>query len=44
MSGVQLMAAGAVLILFSTAGLISGEWILKRKKKQIREQTYQIYD
>ena len=44
MSGVQLMAAGAVMILLSTAGLISGEWILKRKKKQIREQTYQIYD
>lgn len=44
MSGVQLMAAGAVLILLSTAGLISGEWILERKKKQIREQTYQIYD
>lgn len=44
MSGVQLMAAGTILILLSTAGLIAAEWLLKQKKRKIREQTYQIYD
>lgn len=44
MNGIQYMAAGAVILLLSTIGMVLAECILGRKKKQIREQTYHIYD
>ncbi len=44
MSGEQYMITGTAILLLSTLGLVLAEWMLGRKKKQIREQTYQIYD
>lgn len=44
MSGVQYMITGGIIILLATASFVMVEWILGHKKKQIKEQTYQIYD
>lgn len=44
MSGLGYIIIGAVILLVSTAVFIGGEWLLWRKKKKIREQTYQIYE
>lgn len=43
-NGIQYMIAGAAVLMVSTIGTALAEWLLGRKKKQIREQTYQIYD
>lgn len=44
MNGLAMMAAGILLIVFSTIGTAVFEMLLQKKKKRIREQTYQIYD
>lgn len=44
MSGISYMIIGAAILGVSTAAFFITEWLLQRKKKQIREQTYQIYD
>lgn len=42
--GIVIMTMGAVLILLSTVGIIAVSMMLRKKKKRIREEVYEIYD
>lgn len=44
MSGVGFIITGGVILAGATAAFLVTEWILQKKKKQIREQAYQIYE
>lgn len=44
MSGVGYIITGICVLAGSTAVFLVTEWVLQKKKKQIREQTYQIYE
>lgn len=43
-SGVHYMIIGGIILVLSAVGIILTEWILGKRKKQLREQTYQIYE
>lgn len=44
MQGITYIIIGVLIIIVSLVGTLTLEWILAKKKKQIREKTYQIYD
>lgn len=44
MSGMGYIITGGVILVGATAVFLVTEWVLQKKKKQIREQTYQIYE
>lgn len=44
MSGIGYIITGGVILVGATAAFLITEWVLQKKKKQIREQTYQIYE
>ena len=43
MSGMAMMGIGFVIIVLSTASAGAVEWMVYKKKKQLREQIYHIY-
>lgn len=38
------MIAGTVILMISTSAFIGSEIVLRRRKRQLREHTYQIYE
>lgn len=44
MTGTGYILAGIILMVSGTAALAALEFWLVRKKRKIREKTYQIYD
>lgn len=44
MAGIMLMVSGVLIIAGATVGVLAANHIIKKKKRHIREEIYQIYD